>query len=805
MVIVFFEEKTNSVKKLVLAIAFFGLYLSGQAQDESLHFIENKLTAYRDKTLQEKLFVHTDKPTYLTGEFVWFKVYYVEGYTHRPLALSRLAYVEIVNASNQPVLQAKVSLKPEEENGSLYLPLNLPTGNYKLRAYTAWMKNFGPASFFEKEIGVINPLSNAKVQNKNAGEKTHELSIFPEGGNLVKDIPSVLAFKGTDVYGRGLDFKGSILNEKNDTVASFAPFKFGMGNFLFQPQAGHEYSAVVLFADGQVVRKELPQVLDNGYTMRLQKTGPSQLQIEIRANGKTGEEPVYLISHTREVISVAEQVSLKNGVAVFTINPTALKPGITQFTVFDALRRPVAERLFFTRPTTGNSPVVITNKKEYTRREKINLTVEPAKETADEASLSLSVYRLDSVQTADKINIENYLLLTSDLTGFVESPEYYLGEPSAEKEQAINNLLLTQGWRRFRWQNVLNSDPKPFAIHPPEINGQIVNARIYDVQSGQPAPGIQTFLSLTGKRYQVYFAQSDSDGRLQYELKDYYGPGQMFAKAFSEADSLYRVEIQNPFSEEYTNKLLTPMALSRRSEEVLSNYSIGMQVRQVYSGDKLNRFEAPQFRDTFSFLGLSDYKYDLDDYTRFTTMEEVLREYVRPISVGVQRGQSHMVFIDEKSRVTHDNNLLVMLDGVPLYRPDRIFAYDPLKVKDLQVFPRPYVIGSNYFFGVASFSTYKGGFDAFDLDPHLIAMDFQGLQMQREFYAPSYETPEQKASRLPDYRNTLYWNPNIQSTAGKTASLSFYSCDQQGHYLGVLQGVSRAGQPIVREFSFEVK
>jgi hypothetical protein len=114
-------------------------------------------------------------------------------------------------------------------------------------------------------------------------------------------------------------------------------------------------------------------------------------------------------------------------------------------------------------------------------------------------------------------------------------------------------------------------------------------------------------------------------------------------------------------------------------------------------------------------------------------------------------------------------------------------------------------MGPNYFFGVANFSTYKGTFDAFELDPHLIALNYQGLQMQREFYAPTYETLVQKSSRLPDYRNTLYWNPEIQMQNNGTLTQSFFSCDQKGRYLGIFQGIDSNGNPLVREFTFDVK
>lgn len=784
---------------------FTGCTLALQAQDASLQTIETRLVDHRNKTLQEKIFVHTDKKTYLAGEFVWFKLYYVEGYTHQAIQLSRVAYVELLNEKNQPLAQAKISLKKGEENGSLYLPLNMPTGTYKLRAYTSWMKNFGPESFFEKSLAVINSLSNAVVQPALPDQKTYELSFFPEGGYLVKDIPGTLAFKGADAYGNGLSFKGWITDEKGDTITSFSPLKFGMGSVPFTPVGGHTYKAVAVFADGKRLQKELPLMQENGYAMHLQKAGNGQLKMEVRATSGSNASLVYLVAHTREIIKVAEGARLSNGQASFTIDPSRLDAGITQFTLFDAAQKPVAERLFFTQPKMDWKAEAQTDKKEYGPREKVALSLRTmnAVGTPSAANLSLSVFRTDPVQVPDNMNIENYLLLTSDLGGWVESPEYYFGN-GAEQEAATDNLMLTQGWRRFRWQAVL--DDGPFAAtYPPEMSGQLVTGKVYSVRTNEPASGLSTFLSLPSKRYQVYFAKSNAQGQVQFELNERYGPGEMIAKPFAADDSLYRVELQNPFSTQYTRTLLLPLAFQDRTQQLLQNYSIGMQVRQVYAGDSLNQFNTPQPADSFSFLGVPDYTYNLDDYTRFTTMEEVLREYVRPINVSVRKGKPHMVFVNEADRTAKDENLLVMLDGVPIQDPDNIFAYDPLKVRKVEVFPRAFLLGHNYFFGVANFSTYQGSFDAFDLDPHLIALDYQGLQMQREFYAPAYETSAQKSSRIPDYRNTLYWNPEVHTSANGTASINFYSCDQKGHYLGMLQGMDTEGHLVVRQFEFDVK
>jgi hypothetical protein len=792
-----------AIRRCITALLLLFLVASGKAQEQPLAFLVGKMESYRDKTLQEKLFLHTDKKTYLAGEFLWFKAYCVEGYTHQPLHLSRLAYVELLNNSNKAVLQTKISLKAGEDNGSLYLPLNLPTGNYKLRAYTNWMKNFSADFFFEKVISVINPLSNSREQTKGEAEDNYQVSFFPEGGYLVNGLTSTLAFKATDQYGRGVPFKGWIVNEKNDTITNFSPLKFGMGRIAFTPLNGHRYSAVVLFADGKEMVKGLPQPLEQGYVMHLSASS-GKIRIEVKANGDNNGD-LFLLAHTREVIKVTEEERLHNGSIEFVLDAARFDPGITQFTLFDAARRPVAERLYFTRPTVAAKAGVQMDKQQYGRREKINLTLRDVEGRPAKANLSLSVFRVDSIQTPDETNIANYLLLTSDLAGKVESPEYYLGESKPEQDRATDNLMLTQGWRRFRWQNVLDDKEGFTAVYPPEVNGPLVTGNVYKIATGERVAGLPTYLALPNKQYQVYFAQSNAKGQVQFELKDYFGSGEMVVRPYSADDSLYRIELQNQYAEQYTSQPLAPLTFAATNPNLLTNYSVGMQVRQVYAGDSLNQFSAPQRTDTFSFIGVPDYTYNLDDYTRFTTMEEVLREYVRPINVGSRQGKPHMVFVDEATHTPYDENLLVMLDGVPLYRGDRIFQYDPLKVKKLEIYPRGYVMGPYYFLGVASFSTYKGQFDAHELDPHLISFDYSGLQMQREFYAPTYETAERKESRVPDYRNTLYWNPNIQLTANGTTSVSFYSCDQKGRYLGVLQGLDDKGNPIAQEFQFEVK
>ena len=87
----------------------------------------------------------------------------------------------------------------------------------------------------------------------------------------------------------------------------------------------------------------------------------------------------------------------------------------------------------------------------------------------------------------------------------------------------------------------------------------------------------------------------------------------------------------------------------------------------------------------------------------------------------------------------------------------------------------------------------------------MLAERYEGVQRQREFYTPRYDTPAAAQSRLPDLRNLLYWNPNITTTGTQPQTLNFYTGDQAGRYLVVVQGLAADEQAASQRVVLEVK
>jgi hypothetical protein len=763
--------------------------------------VQQQWEAYHTTTLQEKMYVHTDKSTYVAGEIIWFKLYNLDAAQHRPLPLSKIAYVDVLDASGKAVAQAKISLKEGKGEGSVLIPLSITSGNYTFRGYTNWMKNFGAGHFFEKRVPIINTLRNAS--GASADTMAYQLAVFPEGGNLVNGIESKVAVKVSAPDGKGVDFTGTVLDESGNTVATVSSLKFGAGSFLFTPVSGPAYTLTVALPSGRVLKKELPKAYDQGYVMRVIDAGT---QIKVVVSAKTGPgdaSGVYLFAHNRNRLEVAEKKDLVNGQGIFEIDKGKIREGITHFTVFNEKRTPVCERLYFKKPVLKALLTVIADQASYGSRKKVNLVVKATGSGAQIApmDLSLSVYKWDSLQPANSTDIRTYLWLTSELSGTVESPAFYLSDAAGE---AADNLMLTQGWRRFRWERVLAAQ-RPAFSYPLEYNGHLVKAVVTDTRSSKPAPRIPAFLSIPGRPFQFYAAQSDSAGVAQFDIKNYYGAGEIVLQTNTAFDSVYRIEALSPFAQEYSPDIPPVYSYATQHQDALLRQSIGMQVQHVYRRDSMERFNVPDNYDTVSFFGPPDYSYPLDVYTRFGTMEEVLREYVRPINVVQRRNGLHLLIMDENRSRFFEGGELVLLDGIPVFNKNKIFAYDPLKVKKLDVMSRKYFIGPTFFNGIASFTTYTGNYEGFTLDPRSVVIDYEGMQLEREFYAPVYETAQQAGSRVPDFRNTLLWKPQLDFGKGEKAVVEFYTSDQKGHYMVVVEGLDNEGNAAAARFPFEVK
>jgi len=776
----------------------------------NINAIAGNFSNYAKNHLQEKVYVHTDRSYYLCGDILWFKAYVENADDNRPLSVSKVLYVEVLNKMHQPVLQGKVAINNGSGSGSFELPVSLESGNYELRAYTNWMKNDSAGYFFKRFITIVNTTENLDPSIRNF-RKQYLAHFFPEGGNLVNGINSVIAFKINDNTGKSADGSGIIVDQSQDTVAHFQTGKFGMGNFALTPETGKHYTAITTLNDSSVIKTDLPDAYENGFVMHLTDEG-NHLKVNVAAVNPSSQN-IYLIAQTNRSINFSERASLQNNQAIFTINKADLKEGITQITLFTGNGQPVCERLYFKRPNHKMLINAKTKKANFNKRDKVNIDLSTTDESGKslEGNLSASVFLLDSLHQNSE-NIDTYLWLTSNLKGYIENPDFYFKNDNAETNVALDNLLLTQGWRRFDWKNISENNGAVFN-YVPENYGHIITGKVTNETTGKPAANVLVYLSVPGKRVQLYACTSNEEGFIHFDLKNFYGPSQIVLQTNTTKDSIYHLEIFSPFSEEYSGQVFPSLNVSENNRDELEAANLHMQISNTYHGNDLQKL-APLNVDTLPFFYKPTKTYLLDNYTRFTTMEEVLREYVAEVNVVIRKKQYHLNTVNaegfELSSIQPAERIfskdpLILLDGVPVFDVNRIIAYDPLKVQKLDVVAAKYYWGPIVSEGILSYTTYKGNLPDYTLNPHDVILDYDGLQQQRVFYSPDYSSENGRQNRLPDFRDVLYWSPEVNTNEKGNGHISFFTGDISGKYLVVLQGISANGNSGSESFIFNVE
>ena len=369
-------------------------------------------------------------------------------------------------------------------------------------------------------------------------------------------------------------------------------------------------------------------------------------------------------------------------------------------------------------------------------------------------------------------------------------------------KKAIDNLMLVNGWSRFRWENVLKNEADS-AQYLPEYEGHIIDLKISDNKTGKPAGNILTQLFVPGIHFQFYNSTSNSKGLIRFYTRKFYTQGEIMVQTGCQTDSSYRFEVSNPFCSNYSSRLVPGFVLSENVKKEIAEHSIDVQVQNIYSAKAIGRIKEPP-ADTLAFFGKPDLKYFLDAYTRFGTMEEVIREYVEGISLHRKKNNFSVQLVNMHQHLSFEKEPLVLFDGVPVCDFNKVMEFDPLMVKKIEIINQKYYLGDTQYDGILSLSTYKGNYNELKPATNSMTVDYEGLQKQKEFYSPVYETDSQKGNRLPDFRNLLFWSPDSKTDSLGKGRVGFYTSDRIGEYVIVIQGIAPDGNAGIRIVPFKV-
>lgn len=447
-----------------------------RSDDPRIAKIVNKISSFTEKYTQQKVYLHTDKDVYMASETMWLKAYVLNASAMVPDTSSKDIYVELFNMSNQLVKCMTLRNYRGFSWGDISLSDSLMEGNYQLRAYTGWMKNFDPDFFFYKTISIKNPnyenvvtkttLKEIKQFNIELKVKENEnhVTFFPEGGSLIAGLPCNVAFKAENSLGNPLKIKGTIMDSKGSQVASFETTHDGMGLFKITPQSGNIYTAQVIYENGKTGNIQLPEVMPNGVTMAVDPSSTSNIKVLIQSNkpqtADASSNEIIIVGQSRGVVTYVSKGMVKDKI-LSVIQKKLFPSGVAQITLFDYHGEPICERLVFIAPQAETSSQLKLTSTSVDDSLFFNLKLAQANVNKVYGNFSLSVFENLTNHAISKENILTNLLLTSDLKGKINDPGYYFDEKNQDAAKHLDLVMLTNGWRRFVWKEIMEDKLKP--------------------------------------------------------------------------------------------------------------------------------------------------------------------------------------------------------------------------------------------------------------------------------------------------------------------------------------------------------
>ncbi len=321
------------------------------------------------------------------------------------------------------------------------------------------------------------------------------------------------------------------------------------------------------------------------------------------------------------------------------------------------------------------------------------------------------------------------------------------------------------------------------------LKGKIVNI---DREEASVENGVVPLLGFVGNNIRMFAGRVEEETEVTFFTKDVAGSQEIATTVLGfSSNNRYRVDVISPFYEHRAREL-PELVLDPEWEQQLVQRSVGVQATRVYLEDSIKR-TAPV--DSY-FNREPDWVYILDEWTRFTTMREVVIEFIPALRFRNQGSGRVLSVLNESRTGFSQGNSLVLLDGVPLIDHSDIYNYDPLKVERINIYRGQFVFGSQLFDGVISFLTYKNDYPGLKVDNRTQFFDYEGTQAKRYFYAPDYSLPAPVYERLPDYRHTLLWEPEIRIGENRSIAVPFATSDLSGEYKIVVEGLTKDGKPV---------
>ena len=469
---------------------------------------------------QEKVYLHIDNTCYFMGDTIWYKAYVTRSDKGWLTDLSKIMYVELLTPDGYLVERQQLKMEDGTAHGAFTLTDSLYAGYYELRAYTRWMLNFGryehPHSkytedmfyneqmardFFRDHDKLYSRVFPVFDKPKEAGRYTKDMTMrpmrryykarkgkpeidlrfYPEGGHLIAGTNGRVAFEINDEEGKHLEAELSIMDSRGKEITRTRTLNRGRGVFTLTDMKPNEEYKARLHYQGYDYEVKLPKVEKEGYALHVERKD-SVLRMIIQGATESKEELGIQIQCNGVSKAVRKLPPNATGKDTIDIYWASLPTGVNQITLFNAEGRVYADRLFFVNHHDYDQPLVNVEgiKQEYAPFEPIELRMKLLRHQDADISLAIRDHATDET-TYDNGTMLTEMLLASEIKGFVENPGWYFEADDSLHRQALDLLMMVQGWRRHDWKMMAGAEKTQFEFLPEKI--QTLCGSVYKTHS----------------------------------------------------------------------------------------------------------------------------------------------------------------------------------------------------------------------------------------------------------------------------------------------------------------------------------
>ena len=763
------------------------------------------LTDFHGSYPQQKVYLDTDKKDYLAGEVIWLKAYLVSATTHLPDTISTNLYVELISSRDKVVDFLILRLNFGMASGYIQLPDSLQEGNYQLKAYTNWMNNFDKDFIFVRDIFVHNPEEPNYISRSEIRQNTRfnaslegkreqmQFAFFPEGGHLVSGLENRVAFKAADALGAGKEAKGILFDGEGNKILEFSTIHEGMGLFSFIPQASVSYTAQIEFGNGEILSVGVPEALNQGYLFRVDPDDEN-IFVQVKPNFSPSilnmATTVRLLGHTRGEVFFLKQGEINNGVFQTVIPADLFPEGITHFTLFDPNDTPVAERLVFVRrPSSSQNGVMV----DYQMNSNDSLVIvdflfDPASDISpSEASYSLSVVEKFGPLSQNDQNIATYLLISSDFGTTIYNPWYYLSEDTPERRHALDLLMMTHGWRRFVWEDLL-AGKEPEIIFP-VLQGLTLAGQVKPVSSARETGELNVEVSVgyTDDR-EILKTQTDNQGYFAFTGLNYEGSfSALLSVERDRRGRVYKVDLFGS-TRETTSFLKGPN--TRLHETLERGPDWERRERPGFLKRLFSREGTGEEMEAPSMFGAPDQVIYIEDLNvNYTNVFDILRD--RVTGLRVINGE---ITLRGPSSIRLSNEPIFFIDEVQV-SPNNFLSVSVNEIERIEVLrgPSTAILGSRGANGALFIYTRR----AVHQQQFSYEYQLRGYHVSQDFFISRISVQDYLDQEIP---RTILWVPDFAPDNFGRLRLRIPYPDNPENLHFKIEGINRIGQITFLQF-----